>query len=230
MKLGGWQRCSLIDFPGKVSAVLFTKGCSFRCPFCHNPGLVLPQQFDNDHLSEEMVFDFLKGRQGKLDGVVISGGEPTIHADLPDFIRAIKALGFAVKLDTNGDHPDIIEQLVTEKLVDYWAMDRKASLPRYEKISGVKIDIQDIVKSSNLIMHSDVPYEFRTTLVRELHPKEEATLIAQEIEGADRYVLQQFRPLITLDTNLQTASPYSDEEMESLCELARPFVKECSWR
>jgi len=230
MKLGGWQRCSLIDFPGKVSAVLFTKGCSFRCPFCHNPGLVVPQQFDNEHLSEETVFEFLKERQGKLDGVVISGGEPTIHPDLPDFIRTIKELGFAVKLDTNGDHPDIIEKLVTEKLVDYWAMDRKASLPRYEKISGVKIDIEDIVKSSNLIIDSGVPYEFRTTLVRELHPKEEPMLIAQEIQGADRYVLQQFRPLITLDTNLQTASPYSDEEMESLCETARPFVKECSWR
>jgi len=230
MKLGGWQRCSLIDFPGKVSAVLFTEGCSFRCPFCHNPGLVLPQQFSPPQLSEEIVLDFLKKRQGKLDGVVISGGEPTIHADLPRFMQTIKGMGFAIKLDTNGDHPDIIEQLIAEKLVDYFAMDRKASLPRYEKISGVKIDPQDIVKSSQLIMQSGVPYEFRTTLVRELHPKEEAALIAQEIAGADRYVLQQFRPLITLDTKLQTATPYSDEEMDALCELARPFVKECSWR
>jgi len=230
MKLGGWQRCSLIDFPGKVSAVLFTEGCSFRCPFCHNPGLVLPNQFGGSALSEEEVLEFLKRRQGKLDGVVISGGEPTIHADLPDFIRAIKALGFAIKLDTNGDHPKIIEELVQENLVDYWAMDRKASLPRYEKISGVKLNPQDIVTSSNLIMHSGVPYEFRTTVVRELHPKEEAELIAQEIKGADRYVLQQFRPLITLDAKLQTATPYSDEEMDDLCESARPFVKECSWR
>jgi len=230
MKLGGWQRCSLIDFPGKISAILFTEGCSFRCPFCHNPGLVLPGQSKQATLSEKQVFEFLQRRQGKLDGVVVSGGEPTIHADLPEFLRKIKDLGFAVKLDTNGDRPDIVERLLSENLVDYWAMDRKASLPRYSQVSGIDLKPQTIEASSSLIMNSGLPYEFRTTLVRELHPPEEVGLIAEEIKGADRYVLQQFRPLITLDPKLQSASPYNDEEMEQLCKRARPLVKECLWR
>jgi len=230
VKLGGWQKCSLIDFPGKICAILFTKGCSFRCPFCHNPGLVLPEHLAQEQLDEKAVFAFLHKRKGLLDGVVVSGGEPTIHADLPEFLASIKAMGFAIKLDTNGDHPEMLESLIRKNLVDYWAMDRKASLPRYAQIAGVPIDTQKIEQSSSLIIQSGLPYEFRTTLVRELHPPEEAELIARELQGVDRFILQQFRPLITLDPKLQTASPYTDEEMTSLCERAKPYVQECFWR
>jgi len=230
VKLGGWQKCSLIDFPGKVCAVLFTKGCSFRCPFCHNPGLVLPKQLAQEHLDEKIVFEFLQKRKGLLDGVVVSGGEPTIHADLPEFLTTIKTMGFAIKLDTNGDHPEMIERLIRKNLVDYWAMDRKASLPRYAQITGIPIDTRKIEQSSSLIIQSGLPYEFRTTLVRELHPPEEVEHIARELHGVNRFILQQFRPLITLDPKLQTASPYNDEEMTSLCERAKPYVQECFWR
>jgi pyruvate formate lyase activating enzyme len=230
MKFGGWQRCSLIDFPGKVSAVLFTQGCSFRCPFCHNPGLVLPDQFSDFSISEEEIFSFLEKRKGKLDGVVISGGEPTLHKDLPTFIRNVRSLGFEIKLDSNGSRPDVVETLIKENLVDYWAIDRKASLAHYHKITGIAIDTKLIEKTSQLIMDSPTPYEFRTTLIREYHPPEEILCIAKELSGAKRLILQQFRPAVTLDPKLQKATPYSDVEMESFLSLVKPHVQECSWR
>jgi len=230
MEFGGWQRCSLIDFPGKVSAVLFTKGCSFRRPFCHNPGLVLPNQPQEPPLSEEAVLEFLHARKGKLDGVVVSGGEPTIHKALPAFLRCVKDLGFEVKLDTNGDNPYVVEQLIEEKTVDYFAMDIKASAARYSVVSGVAIDPEQIWKSVSLIMNSSCSYEFRTTVVKELHEPEEIPRIAQHIQGASKFFLQQFRPLVTLDPALQSATPYSADEMEALCESARPYVQHCAWR
>lgn len=230
MKFGGWQRCSLIDFPGKVSAVLFTQGCPFRCPFCHNPGLVIPSQFSPSTLSEEEVLSFLEKRRGKLDGVVISGGEPTIHQELPAFIRTVRSMGFEIKLDSNGSRPEVLEQLIHEHLVDYFALDRKASLAHYSVITGVPTNTQHIEQSSHLVMNSSIPYEFRTTVIKEFHPPEEVERIAQELSGAKRLILQQFRPAVTLDPKLQQATPYSDDEMGALVALAAPHVQECSWR
>lgn len=230
MKFGGWQQCSLIDFPGKISAVLFTEGCSFRCLYCHNPSLVLPTQFSSISIPQNEVLAFLEKRRTKLDGIVISGGEPTLHADLMDFIKAVRALGFAIKLDTNGSFPEKIEPLIAESLVDYWAMDRKASLARYPHIVGCDVDTSRIVKSSALIMGSGAAYEFRTTVVRELHPPSEIVAIASELAGAKKLVLQQFRPHVTLDPRLQNATAYTSEEMKDLCDLAKPFVLECTYR
>jgi pyruvate formate lyase activating enzyme len=228
MKFGGYRACSLVDFPGKISAVLFTQGCSFRCPFCHNPGLVLHASATS--LSEELLLDFLKTRIGKLQGVVISGGEPTIHPELESFIKKIKSLGFSVKLDTNGSHPEVVEALLKTDLINYWAIDRKASLANYSRISGVQIEPETIQKSSTLIMNATENYEFRTTVIREFHPPEEILTIAQELAHARRYILQQFRPNITLDPSLGSSIAYSPDEMEHLCTIARPFVKECCWR
>jgi pyruvate formate lyase activating enzyme len=228
MKFGGYRACSLIDFPGKISAVLFTQGCSFRCPFCHNPGLVLHSSPTS--LSEEVLLDFLETRKGKLDGVVISGGEPTIHPELPSFIKKIKQLGFAVKLDTNGSLPNVIEALLHTDLIDYWAIDRKASLANYSKISGVHIEPEIISKSSALIMNATENYEFRTTVIREFHPPEEIHTIAQELTHSRRYILQQFHPHTTLDPSLGASIAYSPAEMENLCAIARPYVQECFWR
>lgn len=228
MKLGGWQKCSLIDYPGKISAVLFTQGCTFRCPFCHNPDLVLPGS--TVRIDEQEVFAFLEQRKGKLDGVVISGGEPTIHPDLPDFIRQIRQLGFSVKLDTNGSRPDVVESLLSEHLVDYWAMDRKASLARYSLLAGVAIDPSLIIRTSKLVMAATDAYEFRTTVIREYHSPEEIVQIANELAGARRLILQQFRPDVTLDPAFRQSTAYSAPEMEHLCALVRPIIPECHWR
>jgi pyruvate formate lyase activating enzyme len=229
MKIGGWQQCSLIDFPNKISAVLFTKGCTFRCPFCHNPGLVLDLK-TTPEIPEKEVLEFLKKRQGKLDGVVISGGEPTIHADLPECIRTIKEMGFAIKVDTNGSRPAMVRQLISENLVDYWAMDRKASLSRYHLLAGVSVDTSAIEETAQLIMNSSKDYEFRTTVIRELHSPEEIIQIGKELRGARRLILQQFRPGITLDPSLQYATAYTREEMDNLCSSLKRYVKECFFR
>lgn len=230
MKFGGWQQCSLIDFPGKVSVVVFTEGCSFRCPFCHNPSLVFPQLNSAPRITEDELFAFLEKRKGKLDGVVISGGEPTIHPSLPQLIRAIKKMGFSVKLDTNGSCPQMIEKLLSENTVDYWAMDWKASVARYHVLTGVQIDPAIIVKSSQLIRQATEEYEFRTTVIREFHSPEEIVQIGKELNGAHRLILQQFRPAVTLDPALQRATAYTKEEMDNLCDSIKPYIKECSWR
>jgi pyruvate formate lyase activating enzyme len=230
MKFGGWQQCSLIDFPGKISAVLFTEGCTFRCPFCHNPSLVIPGQNRSSRITEEEVFAFLEKRRGKLDGVVISGGEPTIHADLPELIKAIKKMGFAIKLDTNGSRPEMVERLISERIVDYWAMDRKSSIARYHLLAGVSFDPSIIVTTSQMVIDSTDEYEFRTTVIRELHSPEEIVQIGKELCGARKLILQQFRPAVTLDPSFQHATAYSNEEMEHLCTSIRPYVKECYWR
>jgi len=230
MRFGGWQKSSLIDFPGKISVVLFTQGCTFRCPFCHNPGLVLPEAFSSESITEQEVLSFLERRKGKLDGVVISGGEPTIQKDLPEFITAVKALGFAVKLDTNGSRPSVVEQLLHENLVDYWAMDRKASLARYHILAGLAVDTSSILKTSELVMEATDAYEFRTTVIREYHSPEEIVQIGKELAGARRLILQQFRSAVTLDPLFQQATAFSGEEMELLCQSVRPYVGECSWR
>ena len=230
MKFGGWQQCSLIDFPGKISAVLFTEGCTFRCPFCHNPSLVLPGQDRSSQITEQEVFAFLETRKGKLDGVVISGGEPTIHAALPALIQAIRKMGFSIKLDTNGSRPEMVEQLIAEKTVDYWAMDRKASLARYQLLAGVSFDPSVVVRTSQLVMDATDSYEFRTTVIRELHSPEEIVQIGKELCGARRLILQQFRPAVTLDPSLQHATAYTNDEMERLCTSVKPYVSECTWR
>ena len=228
MEFGGWQKSSLIDFPGKISAVLFTKGCTFRCPFCHNPSLVLPASIPS--IDEKEVFAFLNQRRGKLDGIVITGGEPTIHEGLSSFIRTVKQMGFCVKLDTNGSRPEVVEALLKDKTVDYWAIDRKASLRRYAQLAGVPVDMEAIVHTSQLIMDTADAYEFRTTVIREFHPLEEVVQIAKELQGAKSLILQRFRPEVTLDPAFKKATAYADEEMEPLCLACRPFVPNCTWR
>lgn len=230
MKFGGWHQCSLIDFPGKICAVLFTEGCTFRCPFCHNPGLVLPPQFSPMPLFEEEVLSFLEKRKGKLDGVVITGGEPTMHKDLEAFIKKVKELGYALKLDTNGTNPSTIENLIKQNLVDYIAMDIKASFAKYTILAGVSVDTQLIEKTIRLLIDRAKEYEFRTTIIKELHDAQEVSSMAKAISGAKRYILQKFRPDVILDPSFKPYTPCTDEEMKALCASARPYVKDCTWR
>lgn len=167
MKIGGLIKFTLIDFPGRPAAVVFTQGCNFRCRFCHNPELVYPHLF-LEPMPEEDVFAFLTRRQGTLEGVVVTGGEPTMHADLLDFLAKIKAMGFAVKLDTNGTRPDVLREAYARRLLDYTAMDLKAPLEKYSVITGVDFNPAVLKESMKLIVESGVPYEFRTTYDKEV--------------------------------------------------------------
>ena len=230
MIFGGWQKFSMMDFPGRASAILFTQGCPFRCHFCHNPELVNPAQGMFAPVTEEEIMEFLATRRGKLDGVVISGGEPTLHSDLPEFIGRLKALGFAVKLDTNGSRPDILEKIIRGGLVDYIAMDYKAPLEKYWLVAGSAGEAKNIKRSARLIMDSSVPYEFRTTVVKELLSEEDILLIAGEIAGAKKYILQKFRPEKTLDPAFAEATTYSDEEFAKITKKISSFDAQCLWR
>ena len=199
MKIGGFAPVTLLDYPGKVAATVFSVGCNFCCPFCHNPELVLPAsgleagggEFKS---KEERLFKFLKKRQGKLDGVCITGGEPTLHQDLPEFIAKIKDLGFLVKLDTNGTRPDALKHLFDKQLLDFVAMDIKTSIEKYPQACGVKIDPGRIQLSTELIRNNrQIDYEFRTTAVGGIHTEEDLKDIGRWLRGAKRFVLQRYQ-------------------------------------
>ena len=165
MRIGGFQRLSLIDFPGLVAATVFTQGCNFRCGYCHNPELVIPDLFQVP-ITPEVILDYLNSRRGKLEGVVITGGEPTLQSGLVDFIVKIKTMGFSLKLDTNGSHPEVLASLFSLKLLDYVAMDIKSSLKNYAKAASIACDTAKIQESIQIIIDSGIPYQFRTTTVK----------------------------------------------------------------
>jgi len=193
MIIHGLQKLTLLDFPGHTACTVFTGGCNFRCPFCHNASLVArPQEQPVIGLSE--FFDFLKKRRGLLDGIAITGGEPTLQNDLPDFIREIHALGFAVKLDTNGYKPEMLRSLLSDSLLDFVAMDVKAAPSNYAAVCGLTVvDMNAIQESIDLITASGIPHEFRTTYVKGLHTPADAEEIGRWLQGAQRYFLQNFK-------------------------------------
>ncbi|MDR1457484.1 MAG: anaerobic ribonucleoside-triphosphate reductase activating protein [Puniceicoccales bacterium] len=201
MKIGGIQKISLIDFPGKISCVLFTQGCNFCCPFCHNESLVLPEKF-GPPMEENEVFNFLNAKKGKIEAVVISGGEPTLQGDLEDFLKKIKELGFLTKLDTNGSRPEVLDSLYKAKLLDYVAMDIKHRFERYAEIANVSVSMDKIKRSVDLIKNSGVDYEFRTTVVSEFHTSYDIRSIIFQLSGAKRFVLQEFIPEHAMNKNL----------------------------
>ncbi len=194
MLIKGLQKLTLLDFPEKIACTVFTGGCNFRCPFCHNASLVLPECMDGTHISEEDFFRFLSGRRGILEGVCITGGEPTLMPDLPAFMARIKELGFAVKLDTNGSRPAVLRAAVEAGVVDYVAMDIKNSLPRYGETVGLAdFDTAAVEESLDYLLEGRVPYEFRTTLVSGLHTPADMESLARRIAGAAHYYLQIFK-------------------------------------
>ena len=238
MLIGGLQKFSLIDYPEHLSAIVFTQGCNFRCQFCYNPMLVCPadelQNKKNQKVSlvlEGSFFDFLKNRMGKLDAVVISGGEPTLQNDLPEFIKKIKDLGFKVKLDTNGTNPQMIEKLYSENLLDYVAMDLKSSLHRYDLIIGVQPDLDKIKNSIKLIMQNKVDYEFRTTVVPELIEIDDIKLMAELLKGAKKWYLQQFKSEMDLVNNsFKNTKSYSKKDLQEMKKIGDEFVELCEVR
>ena len=202
MIIGGYQKLTLIDYPGKLATTVFTVGCNFRCPFCHNPELV-NLSLPHGNIMEKEFFDFLRKRKGKLEAVCITGGEPTLQSDLEDFIKKIKRRGLLVKLDSNGMRPDIIKKLLDKKLLDYIAMDIKSSLKNYGKTVGTKVDKDRIKLSVELVRHSGIGYEFRTTVVPGLHTEEDFEEIGKWLQGAKKYYLQVYRDQIILNPRLK---------------------------
>lgn len=227
MDIQGLQKMTLLDYPGKVACTVFLGGCDFRCPFCHNGELVLspaPAEMD-----QEELLAFLKKRQGLLDGVCITGGEPLLRPDLKGLLEDIHALGYPVKLDTNGSHPRALVDLVERKLVDYVAMDVKNSPERYPETVGVPgLDVGPIRESVGFLLEGMVDYEFRTTVVREFHDSDSFRAIGPWLAGAKRYFLQSF---VDRDTVIQERlHPWGREELEEFAAIVRPWVPEVALR
>jgi pyruvate formate lyase activating enzyme len=214
MKIGGLQKFSLIDFPGRISAIVFTQGCNFRCPYCHNPELVDPSQY-GPILPEAGVISFLEQRRGRLDAVTVTGGEPTLQPDIDRFLQEIKGMGYLTKIDTNGSNPDLIERLIRGRLVDYLAMDVKGPLRIYEGIANVKVETAKIRRSIELIAASGIEHEFRTTVVRSQLDRVDLHETA-ELLNSGLYFLQPFVPAKCLDRRFLTESSYSPEEFSDI--------------
>ena len=222
MNIQGLQKLTLLDFPGKVACTLFTGGCNFRCPFCHNAPLVLEPD-SAPSISDDELFAFLKKRRGLLDGVAITGGEPTLHPDLPDFIARIRELGYLIKLDSNGTSPAMLRRLIENGMVDYIAMDIKNSPALYAATAGLpSLDLGPIRESVSLLLEGMVDYEFRTTTVKPFHTDESMTEAAQWIAGAKAYYLQGFVDSGNLIAGGMEA--FTREELEHFAELIRPCV------
>lgn len=215
MDIGGLQRFSLIDYPDKICAIIFTQGCNFRCPYCHNPELSNPELYETI-IPEEDIFSFLEKRKGKLDAVSITGGEPTLQSDLNDFIKRVKEMSYLVKLDTNGSHPDVLETLIENNLIDYIAMDVKAPWDKYQKITGSSIKPEIIKKSIDLITKSNLLYEFRTTVVKSQLSVDDLATIGKNLKNAKLYVLQKFVPSKTRDPKYLKKKTYSDDDFEKI--------------
>jgi pyruvate formate lyase activating enzyme len=229
LRFSGIQPFTLLDYPGQVACIAFLPGCNFRCGYCHNPEFVLPESLAKTQASwvaEDDMMSFLDRRRGKLDGIVISGGEPTLHAGLEAFIRRVREEGFKIKLDTNGSRPDVLKTLFDAKLVDYIAMDVKTSLERYAELVGPCVKPETIRESIAIIMDRAPEYEFRTTLLREVHGLSDLQQMANLVLGAKRYALQRFRPATTLDPAFANYSSPDDAEMDVIADVFRSKVKE----
>lgn len=193
MLFSGFQKLTLLDYPGKVACTVFTGGCNFRCPYCHNSDIVL-NYAEGDSFTTEEILDYLKKRKGVFDGICVSGGEPLMHTELADFLKKVKELDFLVKIDTNGSYPDSLSQLIDAKLVDYIAMDIKNSLEKYASTIGLKhFDTKSIEKSVNILMTSNCDYEFRTTVCKEFHTMEDFESIGKWIAHSKAYFLQNYK-------------------------------------
>lgn len=227
MNIIGQEKTSFIDFPKSICTVYFVEGCNFKCHYCHNAHIVNGEE---EKISEDKIFDYLNKRKKFLDGVCISGGEPTIYKDLPSFIEKIKQLGYRVKLDTNGTNSDMVHKLISERYIDYIAMDVKAPLDKYNEIANSKVNISEIQNSIDIIMNGSIDYEFRTTLCRELLLEEDILEIANMIKGAKLYYLQNYKYRDSvLNKNIKMTS-YNQEELEGFREMIKDYIKEVKIR
>lgn len=221
MNIQGHQKLTLLDYPEKTASTVFLGGCNFRCPFCHNGDIVFPSSAG---INEDEFFAYLKLRSGMIEGVCVSGGEPTLHPELPEFLRKIKSHGYLVKLDTNGYRPDVLASLVSEGLVDYVAMDIKNSKESYAHTVGIEdFDLSPIEKSAEFLMSGRVGFEFRTTVVRELHTETDIISIGKWLAGNEKFFLQPFKASDKMLSNMPMSS-YSEAEFSRLLEIFKALV------
>ena len=234
MIIGGLQKITLIDYPGKIACTVFLAVCNFRCPWCYSSELVLPEKIiKQPRISEKDFFNFLRDRQGFLEGVVICGGEPTVNKELPAFVEKIKKMGFFVKLDTNGSNPKMLKDLIERNLIDYVAMDIKAPINHkiYQEVMAEGISLEDIKESVELIKKTGIDGEFRTTAVPGVHKKEDFVEIAKWIGGPNvRYYLQNFRLEKTIDPEFEKIKPYKEEYLKEIVKEISPYFKVCQLR
>ncbi len=231
MLFGGLQKTTLVDYPGKVAATVFAIGCNFHCPYCHNPELVLPELIKKQpKITEKEILDFLKERQKLLEGVCITGGEPAIQPDLIDFVKKVKDLGFLIKIDTNGSCPDVLNNLIGEKLIDYVAMDIKAPKEKYEIFSEDEEIIEKVDKSIELLKQDKIDYEFRTTLVSDILDEKDILAIVDWIKSAPHYYLQRFQKGKVLDEKFKNAKPWTEQRTNQLLKKIKPYFSECNIR
>lgn len=225
MKIIGFIETSLMDWDGHIVSSIYLPGCNFRCPYCHNKNAVLnPESFEE--VPWAYIENYIEDNRDFLDGIVVSGGEPTIHSDLPDLLKKLKAMGLKIKLDTNGTNPDMLQMLIHEKLIDYIAMDVKSPLTKkYSDLVGIDLDLDTIKRSIDLIESSGIDYEFRTTVVPILLSENDVLEIISELKGSKKYALQQFRPDYTLDPALSELKPYSSEVILKLADKAQKNIQ-----
>lgn len=223
MVFHGFQKMTMLDFPGLVACTVFTAGCNFRCPFCHNSPLVTDITDDEIHTEDE-ILEYLHKRKGILDGICISGGEPLMHDGLFDFLKKVRETGLKIKLDTNGSYPDKLREIVSAGLVDYVAMDIKNCPSKYPVTAGSnETAFENVRKSVTYLLNGNIPYEFRTTVVKEFHTLSDMWELGRFIEGAEKYYIQQF---IDSERNIsQGLTPFAREELENVLESVRQYVK-----
>lgn len=223
MIIKGFQPTTLIDYPGKIACIVFVTSCNFRCGFCYNKKLVDDTPELNE-ISQEEILEFLEKRKVLLDGVVITGGEPTLHNDLPDFIAKVKDKGFSVKLDTNGTNPEMVKKLIDDKLIDYIAMDIKNSPEKYSETTNVKVNMEKINETIKLIRNSGLDYEFRTTAFPRMMTKEDFLKIGEWLKGSKKYCIQQFKSMGDLiDINFLNEKMYSEPDLNEIKKLLEPY-------
>jgi pyruvate formate lyase activating enzyme len=229
MVIGGLQKLTLIDYPGKLACTVFLSSCNFRCPWCYSSELVLAEKIkDQPKIAEKDFFDFLEEKKGLIEGVVLCGGEPTLQKNLPGFIKKIKKTDYVVKLDTNGSNPNMLKSLIDNSLIDYVAMDIKLPKERYKDLF---LKVENIDKSIGILKKDKIDYEFRTTVVPGVHKKEDFLKIANWIGGENiKYYLQRFRPEKTLDPSFEKLKPYPEEHLGDIKKAISPFFKTCEIR
>ena len=233
MIISAVQKLTLLDYPNHTACIVFTPGCSFRCGYCHNPEFVLPEmisEIKKSFINEKTFFSFLQTRLGKIDGVVVTGGEPTMMGDLPLFLRKIQNLGFLVKLDTNGNNPAMLAKILEQKLVDYVAMDIKTSLREYKNLVGPRVNETNLAKSIGLIKNYSPEYEFRSTLIEEIHTPQILEAMGEMLRDSKKLFLQNFRPGVTLSPLFASFHPFSEIRMNEIKKMFEDFVKEVEIR
>lgn len=230
LTIKGLQKTTLVDYPNKVACTIFLPKCNFRCAFCYNKDLVIDYE-KLPTISEEEILDFLEKKKKWLDSVVFTGGEPLLHKELPLFIKKIKEMGFLIKVDTNGSNPKMLKELIDNKLVDYIAMDIKASLEKYDKVAGVKVNKEKIKQSIDILRNSDIDSELRLTCVPTLHSKEDIKKIGEWLKGNKKMFIQQFQPKEKMiNASLLNVKPFSKEELEEFKEILEKYIDEVQVR